>query len=360
MKILKQNIKKIVVIASLLLLFTNCSNADLGFQQKSAADVVEGVLPSVVNISALTIVKEYSYYGSDVDDFFRFFGMPVPKRRPQPSMGSGFIISKDGEVLTNNHVVERADEVHIILADGSKHKAKIVGRDSKLDIALLKIETKKKFSPLKIGDADKVRIAEDVYAIGNPFGLSHSVSKGIISAKHRSLGAGPFDDFLQTDASINFGNSGGPLINNKGEVIGINTAVKAHSQGIGFAIPINMVAPTLDQIRKHGKVLRSWLGIAGRDVPPRFAKKVTKGVVIERLINNGPAHRDGLRQGDVIVDVNGKKVESADELQRILSPLKDKERIAVRVYREGEYLIRPVKLGQYPSEESLPRGYEIM
>src|SRR3990167_2519334 len=239
----------------------------------SPADVVESVLPSVVNISALTLVKEYSYYGPGIEDFFRQFGMVTPRSRPRTSLGSGFIIGADGEILTNDHVVSGADEVNVILSDGTKYKAKILGRDSKLDIALLKIESKRKFTPIAFGDSDKIRIAEDVYAIGNPFGLSHSVSKGIISAKHRSLGSGPFDDYLQTDAAINFGNSGGPLIDKDGEVVGISTAVKANSQGLGFAIPVNLVKPLLPELRMHGKILRSWLGIVGRDLSPLFIAK---------------------------------------------------------------------------------------
>jgi len=329
-------------------------------KSQSAADVVEKVLPSVVNISAVTLVTEYSYYGRDVEDFFRFFGMPTPRKRPRTSLGSGFIIAKKGEVLTNNHVVERADEVYVILADGTKHKAKIIGRDSKLDIALLQIEAKKIFQPMKWGDANKARIAEEVYAIGNPFGLSHSVSKGIISAKHRSLGAGPFDDFLQTDAAINFGNSGGPLINSRGEVIGINTAIRAKSEGLGFAIPVNMVIPKLDDLRVHHRILRPWLGISGRTFSGNIAGKKREGVGITRIVKDGPAHKAGLTVGDLILDLNGKDVPSSNELQRKLEEFKLKERIAIRIIREGRILVRTITLGAYPEEDKLPRGYQLM
>ena len=348
-----------VVIAAVIALKTIPSeSAWIG--SKSPSDVVEEVLPGVVNISALTLVRQYSYYGTDVDEFFRFFGMPFPQASPRTTLGSGFIISKDGEVLTNNHVVERADEVYVILASGVKHKAKILGRDSKLDIALLKIDVKEKFTPLTMGDSDKIRIAEDVYAIGNPFGLSHSVSKGIISAKHRSLGEGPFDDFIQTDAAINFGNSGGPLIDDKGEVIGISTAMKARSQGLGFAIPVNLVRPVLDQLREFKKVLRSWLGIAGQDVRANIGNRVIEGVGVAQIVRNSPAHLAGLGVGDVIVDIEGKGVSSSDGLQRLLNEYKPKKRIVVRVFRNGQYIQRAIVLDEFPAEDQLPSGYEFM
>lgn len=352
-----RNILLTLILSFVLLLHT--SEAKWGLTS-SPADVVESVLPGVVNISALTLVSEYSYYGPGIDEFFRQFGMTTPRSRPRTSLGSGFIISEKGEVLTNNHVVAKADEVFIILSDGSKYKAKILGRDSKLDIALLKIDTNRKFKTLEFGDSDNIRIAEDVYAIGNPFGLGHSVSKGIISAKHRSLGTGPFDDFLQTDAAINFGNSGGPLISKDGSVVGISTAIKANSQGLGFAIPVNLVRPLLPELRTHGKILRSWLGIVGRDLSPVFVERVTDGVGVSRVVLNGPAHKNGVVEGDVIVAINGKNVTSTDELQRVLKGFKIKDKIKVEIFRNGKKINKAVILEAYPAEDMLPMGYEFM
>lgn len=347
------------MILAAFAVFLHNSEAKWGITS-SPADIVESALPSVVNISALTLVSEYSYYGPGIDDFFRQFGMVTPRSRPRTSLGSGFIIDEDGEILTNDHVVSEADEVNIILSDGSKYKAKILGRDSKLDIALLKIDAKKKFTPIAFGNSDKIRIAEDVYAIGNPFGLSHSVSKGIISAKHRSLGSGPFDDYLQTDAAINFGNSGGPLIDENGKVVGISTAVKANSQGLGFAIPINLVKPLLTELRTHGKILRGWLGIVGKDLSPVFAKQVTDGVGVSRVVIDAPAHKNGIEVGDVIVEINGEKVSSTDELQIYLSRFKIRDKIKVVIFRNGKRINKGVVLDAYPAENLLPSGYDFM
>ena len=229
-------------------------------------DMVERVSPGVVNISSTTVIH-YRVYG--MDEFMRLWGIPQEKK--QTSLGSGFIIDKDGYLLTNNHVVERASEVMVTFSDKRQFKARVIGKDDKLDLALLQIRGKEgqipeKLTPVPLGDSDSVRIAETAVAVGNPFGLENTVTRGIISAKNRTIGLGPFDNFLQTDASINPGNSGGPLFNARGEVIGINTVIESptgHSIGLGFAIPSNEAKKAIPVLKKYGRVPRPWLGVLG-------------------------------------------------------------------------------------------------
>ena len=300
----------------------------------SFTELVKRVGPEVVNISTTKVIKRgpmprpfgnegpwRDFFG---DDFFeRFFGQ-MPRERKQRSLGSGVIIDpKKGYILTNNHVIAGADEITVRLDDGKEYSAEVVGRDPKTDLALIRTKTALDIeSGAPLGDSDKVEIGEWVMAIGNPFGLERTVTVGILSAKGRVIGAGPYDDFLQTDAAINPGNSGGPLFNMQGEVIGINTAIVASGQGIGFAIPINMAKDLLPQLEK-GKVTRGWLGVSIQEVTEEIAKsfnlKDAKGALVAEVMEDTPAHRGGIERGDIIISFDGKEVETPNELQRIVA-----------------------------------------
>ena len=237
----------------------------------SFADLAERIKPAVVNISTTKIIKTTRqgspfgdefferFFGGD-DTFRRFFGN-TPREFKQRSLGSGFIITRDGYIFTNNHVVEKADKIKVRLSSGKEYDAKVVGKDSKTDLALIKINASNSLPVVDLGDSDRLRVGEWVLAIGNPFGLEQTVTAGIVSAKGRVIGSGPYDNFIQTDASINPGNSGGPLFNMEGKVVGINTAIVAQGQGIGFAIPVNMAKDVMDDLKSKGKVTRGWLGI---------------------------------------------------------------------------------------------------
>ena len=235
-----------------------------------------------------------------MEDFFnKFFNQDQQKEFKQRSLGSGFIIDKDGYIVTNNHVVENADKIKVILKDEKEFEAEIVGRDPNTDIALIRIKSGYNLPVLKIGDSDALKVGQWVLAIGSPFGLEHTVTAGIVSAKGRVIGSGPYDDFIQTDASINPGNSGGPLINMTGEVIGVNTIIIAGGQGIGFAIPINQVKGIVEQLKKHGDVTRGWLGVTIQDLPADLAEyigiKDGKGVLVSDVISGDPADKAGIR-----------------------------------------------------------------
>lgn len=328
-------------------------------------DLVEKVLPGVVNISSITVQRmQPNMYG--MDDFFRFWG--VPKEQPQTSLGSGFIISKDGYVLTNNHVVEHADEVIVNLLDKKSYKARIIGKDPKLDLALLRIRQKDgtvppDLKPVTLADSEKVRIAEPVFAVGNPFGLQHTVTTGIISAKNRTIGLGPLDNFLQTDASINPGNSGGPLFNFKGEVVGINTSIfsrTGQSAGLGFSIPVNEAKASLEDLKRYGRVPRPWLGILGQTVTPQlqayYDLPSDSGVFVVNLVNRGPGDRGGLKQGDIIVGVGGNEAEDNNAVERELYRKKPTDKVALKIKRGGKTLNLDVKLDELPKLDNLPQG----
>jgi serine protease Do len=331
----------------------------------SFTELVERVKHGVVNVSSTKVVKRRpmpspfgpqgpfrDFFG---DDFFeRFFGQ-MPRERKQHSLGSGFIIDPaKGFILTNNHVVANADEINVRLDDGKDYEGEVVGRDPKTDLAL--IRTKKKVdttASAPLGDSDKVQVGEWVMAIGNPFGLERTVTVGIISAKGRVIGAGPYDDFLQTDAAINPGNSGGPLFNMKGEVIGINTAIVASGQGIGFAIPINLAKEILPQLEK-GKVIRGWLGVSIQDVTPELAKsfnlKDTKGALVADLVKDSPAQKAGIERGDIVVSFDGKAITSAHELSRVVAGTAPNTKAKVEVIRNGKRQTVTVQVGTMPGE----------
>lgn len=331
----------------------------------SFTELVERVKHGVVNVSSTKVVKRRpipspfgpqgpfrDFFGEDF--FERFFG-EMPRERKQHSLGSGFIIDPvKGFILTNNHVVANADEINVRLDNGKDYEGEVVGRDPKTDLALIK--TKKKMDiavSAPLGDSDKVQVGEWVMAIGNPFGLERTVTVGIISAKGRVIGAGPYDDFLQTDAAINPGNSGGPLYNMKGEVIGINTAIVASGQGIGFAIPINLAKELLPQLEK-GKIIRGWLGVSIQDVTPELAKsfnlKDTKGALVADVVKDSPAQKGGIERGDIVVSLDGKPVSSAHELSRTVAGTAPNTKVKIEVIRSGKRQGLTVQLGTMPGE----------
>ena len=326
-------------------------------------DMLERVSPGVVNISSVTIVHEPAY---GMNEFFELF--LIPQERKQTSLGSGFIIDSDGYILTNNHVVSKASEVLVTLTDQKQYKAKIIGKDEKMDLALIQIraeqgQTPFPLKPVEMGNSDQVRIGETVVAVGNPFGLQNTVTRGIISAKNRTIGLGPFDNFLQTDASINPGNSGGPLFNDRGQVIGINSAIRSHtgqSSGLGFAIPINEARELITPLKRYGRVPRPWLGIQAERMTPQlkhyYGLATDKGILIFNLIHRGPSDRAGLKEGDIIFKVNAESVNDSYELERVLAKHKPLETITLKIYRGSKITDIQVKLEELPRITHLPKG----
>jgi len=283
-------------------------------------------------------------------------------------LGSGFIIDQDGYILTNYHVVEQASEVMVTLADKRRFFAKIIGKDEKMDLALLQIRNKEhhvpeKLKPVPLGNSDTVRIAETVVAVGNPFGLQNTVTKGIISAKNRTIGLGPFDNFLQTDASINPGNSGGPLFNLKGEVIGINTAIRSEtgqSSGLGFTLPINEAKKLLPDLKKYGRVPRPWLGILGERMTPQlelyYDLTVAKGVLVYNTVESAPADNAGLQQGDILVSIDGIATDEPNDVEKVLAKHKPTDTVTLKFYRGKKIRELQIKLEELPRLEHLPKG----
>jgi serine protease Do len=336
----------------------------IGFP-RSFADLAEKIKPAVVNISTEKTVRIpgspfRQFFGHDEEgplgDFFkRFFGDIPDRELKQQSLGSGFIIDKDGYIITNNHVVEGADEIKVKLADGREFKARVVGRDSKTDLALIKISSLFKDLPtLPLGDSDKIRVGDWVLAIGNPFGLEHTVTQGIISATGRVIGSGPYDNFLQTDAPINPGNSGGPLVNLKGEVIGINTAIVATGQGIGFAIPSNMAKSITSQLKEKGKVVRGWIGISIQsmttEIAQAFGLKEPKGALVGDVAPGGPADSAGIKRGDIIIAFDGKDVKDMSDLPRIVAETTVGKTVEVKVIRDRKEITLKVTVAEMTEE----------
>jgi len=325
------------------------------------------VSPAVVNISTTQVVKlnrprMRNPFGQQdpFDEFFNNFFGRMPKEQKRRSLGSGFIVSPDGYILTNNHVVEKADEVTVTLLDKEEFKAKVVGNDPKTDIALIKIDAKKKLTYVALGDSDQLDVGEWVVAIGNPFGLGHTVTAGIVSAKGRIIGSGPYDDFIQTDASINPGNSGGPLFNLKGEVVGINTAIVQGGQGIGFATPIQLAKSILDQLKDKGKVTRGWLGVYIQRLTPEAAENLglsgRRGALVSDVTSGGPAEKAGIRSGDVIVAFNGKEIGDEHDLPQAVASTKPGKTVDVRLLREGKEMTIAVSITEMEGEPGKPAG----
>ena len=325
------------------------------------------VSPAVANISTTQVVRlnrprMRSPFGQQdpFEDFWNNFFGNMPREQKRKSLGSGFIVSEDGYILTNNHVVEKADEIAVTLLDKEEFKAEVVGTDPKTDIALIKIKAGKKLPYVRLGDSEKLEIGEWVLAIGNPFGLGHTVTTGIVSAKGRIIGSGPYDDFIQTDASINPGNSGGPLFNLRGEVVGINTAIIQGGQGIGFATPIHLAKSILGQLKEKGKVTRGWMGVYIQRLTPDMAESLSvpgkKGALVADVTKDGPAEKAGIRSGDVIVAFNGKSVADEHELPQIVATTKPGKKVDVKLIREGKELSIPVTIGEMEAEAGRRAG----
>jgi len=345
------------------------------------APVVKGVLPDVVNISTSKVVKASEQDQSEMPDgmppfFQQFFGqqfgpnsqnrMPHSRDQREDSLGSGVMVSPDGYILTNNHVIDGATDVRVTLADKRQLKAKIVGADPKTDIAVLKVEGSD-FPAITIGDSSKVQVGDYALAIGDPFGVGQTVTMGIISAMNRgNLGIEDYEDFIQTDAPINPGNSGGALINDRGELVGINTAILSHgsggNEGIGFAIPINMARSVMSQILDHGKVTRAYLGIMVQDITPGISKamnlKDMKGVLVGDVSPSGPAQKSGVQRGDVILELNGKPMADSRELRNTISMMDPTATVKLKLLRNGNPTDVSVKLGEMPTDKELAKTEE--
>jgi len=341
----------------------------------SFADLVERVTPAVVNVSTVQTAKETEQRGmpnipgmpefppgSPFEEFFKQFqeqqrGGHQQRPEKQAALGSGFIIDASGYVVTNNHVIDGADEIAVTTHDGTKLEAKLVGRDAKTDLALLKVDAGKPLPYLEFGDSDTARVGDWVIAIGNPFGLGGTVTSGIVSARGRDIQAGPYDDFLQLDASINRGNSGGPTFDVQGRVIGINTAIfspNGGSVGIGFAIPSNLAKGVIAQLRQNGSVSRGWLGVQIQQVTPEIAEslglKDTKGALVADVTPHSPAAKAKLAAGDVILSLDGRQIDTIKDLTRMVADTKIGSDVKLQVLRKGKQQTFNVKLDQMPDQ----------
>ncbi len=325
----------------------------------SLAPLVDVLSPAVVYIEVEK--KEEVQVPHGMEQWAPFFGFPMPDQDSEPQYriqrgsGSGFVISTDGYVLTNNHVVDDADKVMITMADDTKLPGTVVGTDPRTDVALVKVDADHDLPTVALGDSEALRVGDWVMAIGNPFGLTHTVTAGIVSAKGRVIGAGPYDDFIQTDASINPGNSGGPLFNLKGEVVGINTAIVPQGQGIGFAVPIDQVEDILDELKTHGSVARGWIGVGLQELDEDLAKQldVEEGVVVSQVYPGNPAADAGLRAGDVIVDLDGEQIDGSEEVIRGIGDHRPGDTVKLGIVRDGKEKTVKVELGERPDEDAM-------
>ncbi len=367
----------VMITAVVMFVFTPYSTTAAGTHApavqmipQSFTQLAKNCGPAVVNISTVKTltsggnrVFEHFFGGpqnsphGQMDPFGRFFEdffKNHPQREfKQSSLGSGFILDKEGFIVTNNHVIDGADEIQVKLKDGKEYPAEIIGKDSSTDLALIKIKADKDLPVLNLGNSDDLEIGQWVLAIGSPFGLEQTVTAGIISAKGRVIGAGPYDDFIQTDASINPGNSGGPLINMYGEVVGINTAIIAGGEGIGFAIPVNIAKEVFAQLKNNGSVTRGWLGVAIQDLDKDLQEYygVDKGVLVSEVFKGDPADEAGIKANDIIAEINGKSVESSRDLTRLIAGLSVDSKAEIKVNREGKVKTFKVKIGQRDDEK---------
>jgi len=361
---LKINMNKIkkLIIALFLINFSFTANANQ--TPYSFADLAEELMPSVVFISTTTtkIVNQMDPSfpfkfppGSPFEDMFKEFGKP--KEKKSGALGSGFIIDENGTVITNNHVIDGADTIRIKVSGDKEYEAKLIGKDPLMDIAVLKIISKDKFKPVNFGNSDKARVGDWVIAIGNPFGLGGTVTSGIISARNRNIGLSRYEDFIQTDASINVGNSGGPLFNMSGEVIGINSAIlgQSGSIGIGFSIPSNSAKKVVEQLIKFGETKRGWLGVRIQTVTKEIAdiEKLgePRGALVASVANNSPSAKGGIKAGDIILEFNGVKIKEMAELPKIVAQTEVGKTVQVKVWRYNKEIIKKIKLGRLETSE---------
>ena len=356
---MKKYLKSLVLLIFCLNFSTLSSAKDI---PASFADLAERLMPSVVNISTTTTITTRSNPfpfqfppGSPFEDMFKDFG--TPQERKTSALGSGFIISDDGIVITNNHVIQGAEDVFVRVKGDQEFKAKILGADPGMDIAVLKIESDEKFVPVKFGDSDKSRIGDWVIAIGNPFGLGGTVTAGIISARNRSIGLSRYEDFIQTDASINQGNSGGPLFNMNGDVIGINTAIlgQSGSIGIGFAIPSNSADRVIKQLIEFGETKRGWLGVRIQTVTKEIAEveKLDKprGALVASVADGSPSDKGGIKAGDIILEFDGKPIKEMVELPKIVAQTDVGKKVTVKVWRNKREITKNIILGRLETSE---------
>ena len=351
------------IFLSLILIFNFSGISNSQNIPNSFADLAEKLMPSVVNISTTQTVVERSNPfpnfqfppGSPFGDMFKEFG--TPQERQSSALGSGFIIDEEGIVVTNNHVIEGAEDIIVQVNGEKKFKAKVIGADPLSDIAVLKIESKEKFLPVKFGDSDKARIGDWVIAIGNPFGLGGTVTSGIISARNRSIGLSRYEDYIQTDASINSGNSGGPLFDMNGDVIGINTAILGRSGnvGIGFSIPSNSAKIVIDQLIKFGETKRGWLGVRIQDVTKEIAEveklDEPRGALVASVAPNSPSEKAGVKSGDIILEFNGEKIEQMKELPMIVARTEVGKKVKVKIWRNKKEITKTITLGRLETSE---------
>ena len=363
---------KLFILTLFLLLFTMQNNAlaSKGLPD-NIADLVEKMGPSVVNIYTTTTIKKRLGQGlspfhdeQEIPEFFKkFFDFPSPekqqpKERKSQSLGSGVIISADGYIVTNNHVVEEAEEIKVRFTNYEEYDAKIIGRDPKTDVALLKIEPRNGLTYINFGNSEKLRVGDWVVAIGNPFGFENTVTAGIVSGKGRSIGGGPYENFIQTDASINMGNSGGPLFDLDGDLVGINTAIFSRNGGnigLGFTIPVNMVKNVVDQLKKHGTVTRGWLGVMIQHVSAELAEQFGLdrpiGALVGEVMKGSPAAEAGLKQGDVIIEFMGKEITKMSLLPSMVAQTPVGTKSVLTLIRKGKKKEITVKIGKLDEEQ---------
>ena len=350
------------IFLSLLLVFSFSSISKSQNVPNSFADLAEKLMPSVVNISTTqTIVANSNPFpfqfppGSPFEDMFKEFG--APQERKSSALGSGFIIDEKGIVVTNNHVIQDAEDIIVRVNGDKEFKAIVLGADPLSDIAVLQLESKEEFIPVKFGDSDKARIGDWVIAIGNPFGLGGTVTSGIISARNRSIGLSRYEDYIQTDASINSGNSGGPLFNMDGNVIGINTAILGRngSIGIGFSIPSNSAKIVIDQLLEFGETKRGWLGVRIQDVTKEIAEVENldepRGALVASVAENSPSDKAGVKAGDIILEFDGEQIKEMKELPIIVAKTEVGKRVDVKIWRNKKEIIKKITLGRLETSE---------
>ena len=351
-----------IILLSIIFILNFQINSNSENAPSSFADLAEKLMPSVVNISTTTIIKTQANPfpfqfppGSPFEDMFKEFG--TPQERKSSALGSGFIIDEKGLVVTNNHVIQGAEDIIVRVNGDEEFKAEVIGADPLSDIAVLQLKTKEKFVPVKFGDSDKARIGDWVIAIGNPFGLGGTVTSGIISARNRSIGLSRYEDYIQTDASINSGNSGGPLFDMKGDVIGINTAIlgRSGSIGIGFSIPSNSAKIVIDQLIKFGETKRGWLGVRIQDVTKEIAEienlNQPRGALVASVAKNSPSDKAGVKAGDIILEFNGEKIQEMKQLPIIVARTEVGKKVRVKIWRNKKEITKIITLGRLETSE---------